>query len=62
MYSGRYACLSDRNCESARANTKFEYRAAFGKLQYELNDIGDVVEVVIPVVIDVGKYVAVLVV
>jgi hypothetical protein len=31
-------------------------------LQYKLDDVGDVVEVVIPVVIDVGKYVAVLVV
>ena len=62
LYSACCADLSNRNCESACANTKFEYRTAFGKLQYKLDDVGDVVEVVIPVVIDVGKYVAVLVV
>jgi hypothetical protein len=31
-------------------------------MQHKLDDVGDVVEVVIPVVIDVGKHVAVLVV
>jgi hypothetical protein len=48
--------------KSARANSQFEYGSVLGKLPHKLHYICNRIEVVVPVVVDIGEDFAVLVV